>query len=219
MKPIKLVIQGIRSFSERVEIDFEAVAKNGLFGIFGSTGSGKSTILDSIIIALYGEINGHKMAEVINARGKSAYVGLSFEICHKNTRKKYFVERTFKLKKDGAYGGAIASLYETTAGVNVVLASQTNEVNRLVEEVLGLGQNEFTKCIILPQGEFSQFVKATKGDRVRIIEKLFSLERFGECFNEKLKKRLFDLNLEIKLQTKVMNLLKYLSSAVFTILL
>ncbi|MBR2384596.1 MAG: SMC family ATPase [Clostridia bacterium] len=200
MKPLKLVIQGIRSFSDRVEIDFETVSKNGLFGIFGSTGSGKSTILDSVIIALYGEISGHKMLELISARCKSAYVSLSFELCHKDSRKSYLVERTFKLKKDGTYGGAIASLYETTSGSTVVLASQTNDVNKMIEEILGLGQNEFTKCIILPQGEFSEFVKATKSDRVRIIEKLFSLERYGERFNEKLKAKLGELDFQIKLK-------------------
>ena len=83
MKPLKLVIQGIRSFSERAEIDFESVSKNGLFGIFGSTGSGKSTILDSVIIALYGEISGQKMSELISARCKSAYVALNFELSNK----------------------------------------------------------------------------------------------------------------------------------------
>lgn len=204
MKPLKLVIEGIRSFSEKVEIDFEAVSKNGLFGIFGSTGSGKSTILDSVIIALYGDISGHKMVDLISARCKHAYVGLSFEICYKNSRRSYFVERTFKLKKDGSYSGAIASLYETTVGANVVLASQTNEVNRLIEEILGLGQNEFTKCIILPQGEFSQFVKASKADRVKIIEKLFSLERFGERFNEKLKSKLNDIKRDVSMKEEAL---------------
>ena len=204
MKPLKLVMQGIRSFSERVEIDFEAVSKNGLFGIFGATGSGKSTILDSVIIALYGEISGHKMAELISARCKSAYVGLNFELSHKNCRRSYFVERNFKLKKDGSYGGAIASLYETTCGASIVLASQTNDVNRMIEDILGLGQNEFTKCIILPQGEFSQFVKASKADRVKIIEKLFSLERYGERFNEKLKAKLSGLSLDVKLKEEAL---------------
>lgn len=197
MKPLKLTIQGIRSFSEKVEVDFDSVSKNGLFGIFGSTGSGKSTILDSIIIALYGELSGMKMVELISARCKSAYVGLSFEISQNGIRRSYFVERAFKLKKDGGYGGAIASLYETTSGSTVVMASQTNDVNKKVEEIIGLGQSEFTKCIILPQGEFAQFVKAPKAERVRIIEKLFSLERYGDSFNIKLKNKLDEIDRQL----------------------
>ena len=98
MKPLKLVIEGIRSFSERVEIDFESVSKNGLFGIFGSTGSGKSTILDSVIIALYGDLSGIKTVELVNARRKNAFISLEFEIFDKSIRRRYRVERTFKLK-------------------------------------------------------------------------------------------------------------------------
>ena len=53
MKPIKLEIEGVNSFLERQTIDFKDVLKEGLFGIFGNTGSGKSTILDAITLALY----------------------------------------------------------------------------------------------------------------------------------------------------------------------
>lgn len=190
MKPIKLVIDGIRSFSERVEIDFESVSSSGLFGIFGSTGSGKSTILDSVIIALYGEISGLKAVELISARRKNAYISLEFEIFENSVRQRYLVERSFKLKKDGSYGGAVASLYQTTGGSVISLASLTSEVNKKIESILGLGQAEFTKCIILPQGEFAQFVKAPKGERVKIIEKLFGLEKYGDRFNVKLKSKI-----------------------------
>lgn len=193
MKPLKLVIEGIKSFSNRVEIDFDEVSKGGLFGIFGNTGSGKSAILDSIIIALYGDLSGSKMSEIINARKKSAFVSLEFEICQKSVRKRYLVERTFKLKKDGTYGSADASLYETSSGQAIITAHQVSPVSKEIEKIIGLGQGEFTKCIILPQGEFSQFVKTTKAERTKIIEKLFSLERFGERFNAKLKSALDEL--------------------------
>ena len=64
MKPIKLKIKGLNSFIEAQEINFEILTQKGLFGIFGPTGSGKSTILDGITLALYGEVsrkstNGH----------------------------------------------------------------------------------------------------------------------------------------------------------------
>ena len=56
MKPLKLEFKGINSFTERTIIDFDILTKNGIFGIFGDTGSGKSTILDCINFALYGSV-------------------------------------------------------------------------------------------------------------------------------------------------------------------
>ena len=56
MRPIELTIKGINSYSEEQTIDFRELTKEGIFGIFGPTGSGKSTILDGITLALYGEL-------------------------------------------------------------------------------------------------------------------------------------------------------------------
>ncbi|MBQ7643102.1 MAG: SMC family ATPase, partial [Clostridia bacterium] len=187
MKPIKLTIEGIRSFSDRAEIDFATVGKSGLFGIFGNTGSGKSTILDGIILALYGKLTGLEMQELVSTRSEKAYAALEFEISSEEGRKRYFVERYFTLKKDRSYGSARAEIYEVKGGEYFILAAQTGMVNEKVEEILGLGLNEFTKCIVLPQGEFAEFVSSTKSERVRIVEKLFDLGRFGERFNLKLK--------------------------------
>ncbi len=56
MRPILLEIEGLQSYKEKQIIDFEKLCENGLFGIFGETGSGKSTILDAMILAIYGDI-------------------------------------------------------------------------------------------------------------------------------------------------------------------
>ena len=65
MRPIKLEIKGLNSFIEKQTIDFDKLTKRGLFGIFGPTGSGKSTILDGITLALYGEVS-RKSSNYIN---------------------------------------------------------------------------------------------------------------------------------------------------------
>ncbi|MBO4262966.1 MAG: SMC family ATPase [Clostridia bacterium] len=186
MKPLKLTIEGIRSFSDRTTINFEEVGKNGIFGIFGNTGSGKSTILDGAIIALYGKLPGIDMAEMISTRSDRAYVELTFSISIGGERKTYAVERSFALKKDRTYRDAKANLYEIAGETTLLVASTTATVNEEIEKIIGLGINEFTKCIVLPQGEFSEFVKATKAERIKIIEKLFDLGRFGEAFNKRL---------------------------------
>ena len=93
MKPLRLVFEGVRSFTDKVEIDFERLSSGGLFGIFGPTGSGKSTILDAIILALYGKVSGLNMAEIINTRCRKASVCFEFSIVDDCNRKKYRVER------------------------------------------------------------------------------------------------------------------------------
>lgn len=61
MRPIRLEIEGLQSFKERQIIDFEKLTEYGLFGIFGETGSGKSTILDGMILSLFDEIPRNRM--------------------------------------------------------------------------------------------------------------------------------------------------------------
>ena len=197
MKPLRLVFEGVRSFTDKVEIDFERLSSGGLFGIFGPTGSGKSTILDAIILALYGKVSGLNMAEIINTRCRKASVCFEFSIVDNCIRKKYRVEREFTLNKDGSYRNSTAFLYEMQEGTLISVAEKTDDVNEKVETVIGLGVNEFTKCIILPQGEFSQFVKSTKSERIKIIEKLFDLEKYGERFTAKLKSKINSLQIKI----------------------
>lgn len=75
MKPLKLKFKGINSFSEQTEIDFEKLTRNGIFGIFGDTGSGKSTILDCINFALYGKVERSKeKLDIINYNSDVAEV-------------------------------------------------------------------------------------------------------------------------------------------------
>ena len=82
MKPIKLVIDGLNSFETRQELDFSALGE-GVFGIFGKTGSGKSTILDAITLALYGEVERSKQnVDFINTKTKKAVVEFLFEKCY-----------------------------------------------------------------------------------------------------------------------------------------
>ena len=81
MKPTYLSLCGINSFSERAEIDFEKLLEFGIFGIFGDTGSGKSTILDCIGFALYGNVarsRSGSIADVINYNADKADVQFEF---------------------------------------------------------------------------------------------------------------------------------------------
>lgn len=99
MKPIKLTIKGLNSFIDEQTIDFEKLSNRGLFGVFGPTGSGKSTILDGITLALYGNIsrsNSKKLdVDCINSNCDKLNVSFEFQISGANT-KRYVVSREFK---------------------------------------------------------------------------------------------------------------------------
>lgn len=182
MKPIKLEFRGINSFSEHTIIDFEALTKDGIFGIFGDTGSGKSTILDCINFALYGNVERSKeKTDIINYRCDSAEVKFVFDVLTEGVRKTYTVERTIK-RGNGIHK---ATLYEN----GTCIADKALQVEKKIVEILGVGDEDFRKCIALPQGEFSQFVKSAPRDRLSLIERLFSLSKYGDRLKEKLSVR------------------------------
>ena len=82
MKPHKLKISGLQSFRAEQEIDFDHLSGRGMFGIFGPTGSGKSTILDAVTLALYGRVGRARSGKqgIINEGESSAAVSFSFSI-------------------------------------------------------------------------------------------------------------------------------------------
>lgn len=180
MKPVKLEFQGINSFSEHTIIDFEKLTKSGIFGIFGDTGSGKSTILDCINFALYGRVERSKeKTDIINYRCNSANVKFTFTIINCGKRKTYYVERVIKKDKSGTHR---AALYED----GECIADKATEVEKKIADILGLEAEDFRKCIALPQGEFSQFVKSAPRDRLALIERLFNLSKYGDRLKEKI---------------------------------
>lgn len=191
MRPISLSLQGIRSFKNKQIIDFEWLTQNRLFGIFGNTGSGKSTILSSIIIALYGKIDdgNAEQKDFISLGQDSAEIEFEFEI--KNI--KYRVVRSYKVRPSGINSKAVL-VQRDELGNYLTIADMTKTVNEKVEEIIGLSITEFRKCVVLPQGEFASFLNATPADRLVIIGKLFDLEQYGEVLYYKISERVKELN-------------------------
>ena len=179
MKPLTLEFCGINSFSEPASIDFSKLLEYGIFGIFGDTGSGKSTILDCIGFALYGNVarsRSGSIGDVINFALEKAYVHFSFEISFEGRRRVFRVERELK-RKNAAQS---VKVYEKEGDKFVVVSDGVRESNALLERIIGLEQRDFEKCIALPQGEFAQFVRSTRADRLKLVSRLFDLEEYGD---------------------------------------
>ncbi len=195
MKPCFLEFCGINSFSDRTEIDFNKLSEYGIFGIFGDTGSGKSTILDCICLALYGEIRrARKLSEVINYKLEKAWVKFTFECIYEGRRRRYLVEREIGRKA----GSNAARLSEWVENAWQAITDRIDETDACIKRVMGLERQDFERCIALPQGEFAQFIKATPSDRLKLIARLFDLEAYGAALTEKVNRRFYAAESERK---------------------
>lgn len=186
MRPILLKIKGLNSFIEEQEIEFSKLMEPGLFGIFGPTGSGKTTILDGITLALYGEI-ARKSKNFVNTNCKSASVLFEFQISGAET-KRYRVEREFKqdANREG-YKTGKCRLSDITGEEPIILADKVTDVNNYCIEIIGLKSDDFQRTVVLPQGRFSEFLKLEGKKRSEMLERLFRLQPYGDGLTRKLK--------------------------------
>lgn len=184
MRPIKLTVKGLNSFIEEQSVDFEKLTDRGLFGIFGPTGSGKSTILDGITLALYGDVS-RKSSNYINTNCEKANVSFEFQISGAEI-KRYIVTREFKRdKKSGNPVSGKCKMVDITNGEDV-LADKVKSVTDKCKEVIGLSLEDFTRTVVLPQGKFSEFLKLEGKPRREMLERLFNLGQYGDELSGKL---------------------------------
>lgn len=192
MKPIRLKIKGLNSFIEQQEIDFTELTKCGFFGVFGKTGSGKSTILDAITLALYGRIS-RDSTNFINTNCNSASVSYEFHITS-DIEREYLVMREFRLDKKTLTPKAHkCKLMEITGGNEEILAESVRDVTDMCTQIIGLGMEDFMRTVVLPQGKFSEFLKLSGKPRRDMLERLFQLQTYGDELSRKLSRSRYAL--------------------------
>ncbi len=208
MKPIKLEIEGLNSFETKQVLDFEKLG-SGVFGIFGKTGSGKSTILDAITLALYGKIDRIKQnINFVNTKCAKAYVSLIFDIFHAGKTRRYEVVREFTRKKNGKELDASAELYEI-ADDRQLIEEGTTKVSDKIFSIIGLGAKEFARCIALPQGEFAAFLQSQPAERTEIMSNIFDLTKYGEKLTSAVKDKLNTYDKEVSVLTASADMVSY----------
>ena len=183
MRPIWIKIKGLNSFLEPQEINFQELTEEGLFGIFGPTGSGKSSILDWITLALYGS-TARNSGNFIHVSTDKALVDYIFSVKTKETHI-YRVTRGFKRSKEGSIRSDGARFLEIRGEQEEVLADKVGSVNEKCQEVIGLSKEDFFRTVVLPQGKFSEFLKLDGMERNKMLERLFHLEKYGEELDRK----------------------------------
>ncbi|HEX5615862.1 MAG TPA: SMC family ATPase [Acidimicrobiia bacterium] len=181
MRPVRIRAQGFGAFRDPIDLDLTGV---DFFALVGPTGAGKSTVIDAICFALYGSIpryaDNRAVAPAISLGALEARVGLHFLV----DDAEYVITRVVQR---GAKGGASTreSRLERIlpGGGTESLAASAKEVNGAVARLLGLPFEHFTKCVVLPQGEFAEFLHAKPAERQDLVARLLNLglyDRVGQ---------------------------------------
>lgn len=165
MRPLELTIEGLRSFRRPETIEF---SERELVAIVGDTGAGKSSILEAMTWALYGNATWTKQAGVLLGDGcPHMRVRLLFEA----DGSRWLVTRALKRRQDGAPGPSKAELVCVDGDRPAV--DNVRQVNSAVARLLGLDWDAFTRTVVLPQGQFARLLTETDSDRLPILAQIW----------------------------------------------
>ncbi|MFF2843193.1 AAA family ATPase [Paenarthrobacter sp. NPDC057981] len=186
MRIHRLDIEAFGPFATPQRIDFDLLSAQGLFLLNGATGAGKTSILDAICFALYGSVPGARQ-EGKRLRSDHALPGAEPRVvCEFSARGRRFeVTRSPAWDRPSARGRkgfttqqAKTLLREKVAGHWEEKSSRNDEVGAELSDVLGMDRDQFTRVVMLPQGDFAAFLRSKAGDRLDLLQKLFGTQRF-----------------------------------------
>lgn len=187
MIPVKLEFRGLNSYRAQQTIDFSQLMAQGLFGIFGPTGAGKSTVLDAMTLALFGQVRRapRQTQGIINSREERCWVRFTFSLSHRL----YTAERLFERVKKEPFACTCKScrLVEDDARV---LADKSKLMDEEVVRLLNMDCERFCQTVILPQGEFDQLLRMKPSARSGLLEELFHYHEYGEALVGRCRQRL-----------------------------
>ena len=185
MKPISLTIEAFGPYRDSVTLDFSALQDHSMFLISGPTGAGKTSILDAMVYALYGEPSGEvRKTDAIRSDfaepERMTRVDFSFAI----GEAQYRVERLPKqlvAKKRGTgmrEQNASATVYEMKDGEWKVIATSAAAIRDTVQRIIGFRKDQFLQVVLLPQGEFRKLLVASTSEREELLHTLFRTELY-----------------------------------------
>lgn len=194
MRPIKLLLTAFGPYKSKEIIDFTKLGEHNLFVISGKTGSGKTTIFDGISFALYGSASGEDRENVTMLRSQFAdddlHTAVEFIFELKNRR--YRVLRQLGHVKEGnkTKTGEKYEFFELTSEGEIPRVDRqiVSEINKKIESLIGLTQEQFKQIVMLPQGEFRKFLTSETENKEAILRRLFKTEPYQEI-ESKLKEK------------------------------
>lgn len=192
MKVRKVKLRGFLTYKDEVTIDFTRLFDKKIFLISGPTGSGKTTIFDAISFALYGEVPREIAMEDLRSDYLSedddfTYVDLEFSLADRVYKiVRIPSQRAVELKNPKNIGHRV-ELYDIT-GEKTLIADKIKEVDERIKDLVGLDKNQFSKVMLLAQGQFQKFLISKSDEKAALLSDIFKTDAL-RAIQDELKKR------------------------------
>jgi exonuclease SbcC len=203
LKLERLRVRGLRSYVREVEIDLARLGEEGLFAIFGPTGSGKSTILDGIFLALFGRCPRGEPGDCVSAGALELGVRLEIDVGQDDLPHPLAIERRFRWskKRDADAGASGPDLRGATRHLPLRIEERIEAAwtpvdtggrkpeDYLRDQIVRVSMSDFQQAVVLPQGQFDALLRARPAERRTLLASLFRTEHLGQPLFEALRAR------------------------------
>ena len=186
MRVHRLRLDAFGSFAGSETIDFDRLGQAGLFLLTGPTGAGKTTVLDAVGFALYGQVPGDRdRAKRLRSDHASAGVATEVQLDFTVAGRRFEVTRRPEQQRPKTRGTGMTRdpakvvLRERVDGRWLARSTRVGEADQLLQRVLGMSARQFFQVVLLPQGDFARFLTGDAEERRQLLEKLFGTSRFA----------------------------------------
>ncbi|WP_455131042.1 AAA family ATPase [Propionibacterium acidifaciens] len=194
MQILRVELCGIGPYTGTESIDFQALGADGLFLLEGPTGSGKTTIIDAIVFALYGQVSGaessnDRLASTHLEPGTSPYVELVVD----TSRGLYRVRRSPRHERAKKRGSGTTTenprimlwkLSDPSDTEGAAVSSNIQDATGELRRAIGLSREQFTQTVVLPQGQFATFLRSGPEERRDVLQQIFGTQVYEAMADE-----------------------------------
>ncbi|NUK85832.1 AAA family ATPase [Streptomyces lunaelactis] len=189
MRLHKLTVTAFGPFGSSQHIDFDALSSAGIFLLHGPTGAGKTSVLDAVCFALYGAVPGARQSPGASLRSDHAPADIATEVCLELTvagRRMEITRRPAQPRPKSRGTGFTTERaqswlreYDSGSGAWQALSRSHQEIGEEITQLVGMSRDQFCQVVLLPQGEFSRFLRADAEARGKLLGRLFDTRRFA----------------------------------------